>query len=266
MSRTDPSQIPWWALRFESMVEIDPILVGDPDGPAEAEVDFFMQLCRCRPGEQILDAACGVGVHARLLQERGMVVTGIDLSPRLLRVARDGWSGAAPGPAWMPGDMRWLPRSGPFDAALLLGPSLGFFEDDDEHRRALSSVADVLRPTGKLVCNLYNPCAWAARPVTSHRAVEGDDGQEVMDIVRSWRFDIMKGRLEEKTVVFRDGVKRELPPSSVRAWTPPEIQALFRAAGFRKVSIYGSDGFAVPEEPMPVQAQESLFFWVLAEI
>lgn len=264
MSRTDPSKIPWWALRFESMAEIDPALVCDPDGPAEDEVALFRQLADPRPGDQILDVACGVGVHARILQQHNLAVTGIDLSPRLLRVARDGWEGSGPGPSWMPGDMRWLPRSGPFDAALLLGPSLGFFEDDDEHRRALSSIADVLRPTGRLVCNLYNPYAWSGPPLTTHRTIEGEEGE--MDVIRSMRFDPVRGRVEEAITVFRDGVKRDLPAASVRAWTPPELQALFRAAGFRKVSIYGSEGFAVPEEASPVHARDSMFFWVLAEI
>jgi 2-polyprenyl-3-methyl-5-hydroxy-6-metoxy-1,4-benzoquinol methylase len=39
-------------------------------------------------GKPVLDAGCGGGVLTRLLQEQGAVVTGLDLSPRLIAQAR----------------------------------------------------------------------------------------------------------------------------------------------------------------------------------
>lgn len=257
---TDPNQMPWWTLRFEAMAEIDPMLLGTIEGPAEAEVDFILQLTQLRQGDQVLDVACGTGLHAHLLHNKGMNVTGVDLSPRLLRVAREGGTG----PTWMPGDMRWLPRTGPFDVALLLGPSFGFFEDDEDHRRTLTSLADLLKSNGKLVCNLFNPYPWASRTHTQHVPPEVD-GADV-DVVKNWRFDAMRGRVEERTLILGHELRRELPSASIRAWTPAEIIPLFRSAGFRKVSVFGSEGWAVPEEPIPVHPQDSLFLWVLAEL
>ncbi len=259
-----PSSVPWWTLRFEALVETDPLLMGTEDGPAEAEVDFAIQLAGLSPGDQVLDVACGTGLHSCFLQKRGVVATGVDLSRRLLRVAQDAWEGETGGPSWMPGDMRWLPRSGPYDAAVLFGPSFGFFEDDDEHRRTLTSIADLLKSNGKLVCNLYNPYHWAGRPFTQY-SPSAEDGPTA-DAVRSYRFDAMRGRVEERTVLFCDGVRRELPVATTRAWTPAEVITLFRSAGFRRVVVYGSDGWAVPEEPLPVHPQESVFLWVLAEL
>src|SRR5215813_2812065 len=39
-------------------------------------------------GERVLDAACGDGYLSRVLAERGALVTGIDLGPRLIELAR----------------------------------------------------------------------------------------------------------------------------------------------------------------------------------
>src|SRR5919199_49831 len=40
-------------------------------------------------GRQVLDAGCGEGFLARVLAARGARVTGIDLSPRLVQMARE---------------------------------------------------------------------------------------------------------------------------------------------------------------------------------
>jgi hypothetical protein len=86
-----------------------------------------------------------------------------------------------------------------------------------------------------------------------------------VDVVRSYRFDALRGRVEERTTLFGEE-RRELPVSSVRAWTPAELVPLFRSAGFRRVNLYGSDGWAVPEDPTPVHPQESVFLWLVAEL
>lgn len=256
--------VPWWTLRYEAMASFDPNLLGFEEGTAEYEVELAVSALGLKAGEQVLDVACGTGVHARSLHQRGFPTTGLDLSPRLLRVARTRWESPEPGPTWMPGDMRWLPRSGPFDAVTLFGPSLGFFEDDDDHRRCLASILDVLRPGGRMLCNLFNPYYWATRAATTLQA--RDPEGLTVDIVKTPRFDIQRGRVEERAVIFAESGRHELPTASIRAWTPPELQSMFRAAGFRKVSVHGTEGFAVPDELIPAHPTESVFFWVLAEV
>lgn len=266
MQNTRPTT-PWWALRYEAMAEVDPELAAVPEARAEAEVEFLATLLNLPPSTSILDVGCGAGAHALLLQERGYRVTGLDLSPRLLRIARDNWErkhSNRPGPTWMPGDMRWPPRSGPYEAAILMGHVLGMFEDDAEHLRTLTSLVDLLHSPGKVVAVLYNPYFWAGKIQTRH--FPPDALAPEIDVVRSWRFDAGRGRLEERMVTFSANERRELPGESLRCWTPMELVALFRAAGFRHVQVHGSEGWEVPDERLPVQAGESVFLWVEAEI
>ncbi|MDP2305855.1 MAG: methyltransferase domain-containing protein [Pseudomonadota bacterium] len=258
---------PWWALRYEAMAGIDPGFAGVVDSAAEAQVDLVQRLLSLTEGDRILDVGCGGGRHAILFQERGFEVTGVDLSPRILRLARENWEArnqGRRGPTWMPGDMRWLPASGPFDAAVLMDHAFGVFDDDADHLRTLTAIIDQLRADGRVVCELLNPYYWAHHNVTRHHP-PGSMAED-MDVVRTYRFDAQRGRVEDRVVVLGRGGRHELPVQSLRCWTPVELVSLFKAAGFRKVTVSGSDGWEVPEEPLPVHPEESVFLWVVAEI
>lgn len=260
-------EAPWWALRYEAMAAVDPAFAGSVDSLAEAQVDLVERLLGLQEGDRVLDVGCGGGRHSVLLQERGYDVTGIDLSPRLLRIARQTWeerNGARRGPTWMPGDMRWLPAAGPFDGAILMDHAFGVFDDDADHLRTLGSVIDQLRADARVVVELLNPYYWAHHNVTRHHP-PGALGRDV-DVVRTYRFDALRGRVEDRVVAFGPGGREELPTQSLRAWTPAEIVALFKAAGFRSVAVHGSEGWEVPEEPLPVHPEESVFLWVVAQL
>jgi SAM-dependent methyltransferase len=260
-------ETPWWALRYEAMAAVDPAFAGAVDSYAETQVDLLERVLGLGEGDRILDVGCGAGRHSILLQERGYDVTGVDLSPRLLRLARQAWeerNGARRGPSWMPGDMRWLPASGPFDAAILLDHVFGVFEDDGDHLRTLASVIDLLRPDGSVVLELLNPYYWAHHNVTRHHP-PGSLAQE-MDVVRTYRFDALRGRVEDRVVAVGPGGRQELPVQSLRCWTPVELVSLLKAAGFAQVSVHGSDGWDVPEDLLPVQPESSVFLWVVARL
>src|SRR5687768_15764596 len=66
-------------------------LVGEGGSEYHREVVLpgVMRLLAPQRGEEILDIACGQGVLARLLHERGATVTGIDASRDLIAAARD---------------------------------------------------------------------------------------------------------------------------------------------------------------------------------
>ena len=68
-----------------------------------------------RPGDRVLDAACGTGDFALAdLRAGALEVTGLDFSPRMLERARR----KAPGLEWVEGDLLALPfDDGSFDAA-----------------------------------------------------------------------------------------------------------------------------------------------------
>jgi SAM-dependent methyltransferase len=66
-----------------------------------------------KPGQRVLDVACGTGVVAVTAAGRGAQVTGLDLTPELLAVARENARVAAVEVDWREGDVEQLP----FEAA-----------------------------------------------------------------------------------------------------------------------------------------------------
>ncbi len=263
MVHAPPSDTPWWALRYEELAGVDPALLGVSDHDAEA--DFVERLAGFGAGARLLDVGCGLGRQAGALSQRGHNVSGVDLSPRVLRLARERWNRLFPGergPNWMPGDMRWLPNSGVYDGVLLLGGSFGLFASDADHQAVLAAAAQQVRPGGSLVMQTPNPYWWAAKAGTQY--VAPGSWADGVEVVQNVRFDAVAGRVDERTICFVGGRRVEPPVQSLRAFTPAELVALVRGAGFREVEVSGTEGWTVPEEPLPVDATESVWLWVSA--
>lgn len=116
----------------------------------------LVRIAALRPGERVLDVACGTGVVTRLAGERvgeQGAVAGLDVNPGMLAVAR---SSAPTKPAvdWYETSAEAMPLGdGAFDVALcqmglqFIGNKLG----------ALREMRRVLAPGGRLVLNLPGP-------------------------------------------------------------------------------------------------------------
>jgi demethylmenaquinone methyltransferase/2-methoxy-6-polyprenyl-1,4-benzoquinol methylase len=99
-------------------------------------------------GWRVLDLACGTGDLAFDAARHGARVVGLDITPRMVELARE--KGGTTGPAWIVGDMTALPvQSGAFD---LVTTGYGLRNVPDL-TRALAEIHRVLRPGGR-VCSL----------------------------------------------------------------------------------------------------------------
>jgi demethylmenaquinone methyltransferase/2-methoxy-6-polyprenyl-1,4-benzoquinol methylase len=103
------------------------------------------------PGERLLDLACGTGDIAELAAREGARVTGIDLTPAMLEVARRRLG--RPGVALVAGDMMALPASTASVDAVTVGYGL---RNVPSLEIALAEIARVLRPGGRLLALDFN--------------------------------------------------------------------------------------------------------------
>ncbi|AHH97889.1 hypothetical protein GCM10010174_29650 [Kutzneria viridogrisea] len=101
------------------------------------------------PGEA-LDAACGTGRHARHLVELGHRVTGVDLTPEMLDVARE----SVPQAQFTEGDLCELPFGEDSFDLVVSGLAVAHVAELD---KAISELARVLRPGGRLVISALHP-------------------------------------------------------------------------------------------------------------
>lgn len=100
-----------------------------------------------RPGAAVLDVGTGAGGHiGRFLADRGLVVTGIDVSPGSIEVARR----LNPTMSFVVADFRSLPiPEASVDA--VVGFYCYIYGTDEEIVQALGEVRRVLRPGGRLL-------------------------------------------------------------------------------------------------------------------
>ena len=124
-----------------------------------------------RPGERMLDLACATGGVARLVAARdapGGVVTGLDLSPAMLAVARARAAAEGVVVAWVRGDAAALPYAdGAFDLALCQ-QGLQFFPD---RPAALRELRRVLAPGGRALLSTWAPLERSPVVAAFNRAV-----------------------------------------------------------------------------------------------
>jgi SAM-dependent methyltransferase len=105
----------------------------------------------------VLDVACGKGRHSLTLANKGFDVTGIDLSPHSIEYAKEFECKNLHFEVW---DMRQPYKPGQFDYVFNLFSSFGYFDSDDDDKKAIQSFADNLKPGGTLLIDYINPeCA-----------------------------------------------------------------------------------------------------------
>src|SRR5436309_1284650 len=120
------------------------------------EIDRFEALLRLRPPLRILDLPCGQGRHAIELARRAYDVTGVDLSPYLIGVAKARAEAAGVAVRWLEGDMRRPVSGETFDLVLNLFTSFGYFLDEADDRLVVQAAAAVLAPGGRFLLEVIN--------------------------------------------------------------------------------------------------------------
>jgi 2-polyprenyl-3-methyl-5-hydroxy-6-metoxy-1,4-benzoquinol methylase len=112
-------------------------------------------------GARICDLACGEGRVARYLADMGARVVGIDLSAKLLEIARRHEAAGPRGVEYRHADARGLP--GALDSAFDGVVCNMALMDIADLEPALQSVARILRPRGWFVFSILHPCTNTAR-------------------------------------------------------------------------------------------------------
>lgn len=163
----------------------------------------------------LLDLACGRGRHSLNLAKLGYVVTGLDLSPRAVRIAESRASAAGLDIRFIHGDMR-IPLEESFDGVVNLFTSFGYAVSHADNRTVLASMRTMLKPGGFFVIDYLNADWVAATLVPAESGQTGD----IRYTVRRWI---------DNGMVFKDITVRH----------PDGTKEVFR----EQVRLYGLDWF-----------------------
>lgn len=123
------------------------------DELSDSEATLIWTLLDLEEGASVLDLACGHGRIANRLAARGAEVTGLDVTPMFLGLARAAADEMGVEVNYVEGDVRRLPWADRFDAIVSWFTAYGYF-DDDQNRAVLGGIHRALRPGGRALIEL----------------------------------------------------------------------------------------------------------------
>lgn len=198
---------------------------------AERMVDLLERIVRPAPAASILDMGCGRGRHARALARRGYHVTGVDLSAYAIEEAARRAAQENLTVLFRRGDMRNPVCDCCFDGVINVFTAFGYFENDEDHVRALRAMHRSLCPNGWFVQDFFNV------PYVLKHLVPEDRFERAGSIIRQQRW-VENGRVNKRIAIRTDGNEQSFV-ESVRLYTLEDFRAMYASAGLRLLRAYG---------------------------
>lgn len=234
----------WFNTWFDS--EYYHILYSHRDfDEAKAFIDALDKFFKFQPDQKALDAACGRGRHSIYLNEKGLDVTGIDISKESIEFARQFEKENL---HFLIQDIRKPLKEKGFDYIFNLFTSFGYFEKEEDNILALKSFNEDLKPGGSLILDFLNPEKTAQNLVKEETRKAGDIS-----------FNI-KRRIEDtfliKDILFEDQGKKFHFYEKVRLIRKEEFLNYFNFTGFLIQDIVGNYSL---EEYQEAQSERMIF-------
>ncbi len=168
---------------------------------------------------RVLDICCGPGRHAGLMAGEGYEITGVDRDAEAIEQAR----ATIPAGTFVEIDQRDLRHlDGPFDAALILWQSFGYF-DPAANDQVLADIGGVLRPGGRLLLDLFHPGYFEAHQGRT---------TEVRDSRCAAITNTLDGSRLTSAIEYADGNRESM---SWELYTPAAISTRAARVGFQEI-------------------------------
>lgn len=210
------------------------------------ELPFIEQQLQMQNSRRVLDAACGTGMHAIALAQRGYAVAGADLSTGMIERARLNAADAGADVRFETagfGELAQTFGSGSFDALLCLGNSLPHLLTPGDITAALADFAACLQPGGLLLVQNRNFDAVIAHHERWMEPQAHWEGDKEWLFLRFYDF-AQDGLLSFNIVTLRrqgkDTWTQHVSSTRLLPLRQVELSAALSAAGFKTMTCYGN--------------------------
>lgn len=213
--------------------------------PYRRWVDYIEEILRrinCRP-ETILDIACGTGTVDEILTERGYKVTGVDIAPGMIEVAKRKTVMNCSAIPYYVQDAAELSVDGKFDLAISLFDSFNYILDASRLDQAINRIYEHLNQGGYLIFDIN----------TEYALTHGFFNQSNICVYPKyvWNADYdRESRICSVNMVFEvleNGEKRQFTEiHRQKAYKIEDIDAMLMKAGFQIMGHYNAYKFSQP--------------------
>jgi SAM-dependent methyltransferase len=192
-------------------------------------------------GKRLLDVGCGTGTSFMPMLAQGWEVTGCDISPAMLALAREK---AGQKVQLAVADMLDLPDFGEFDLVWALDDAINYLLSPEELARALAGMRANLAPTGLLLFDVNELQAY--RTFFAETTVVEREGRELI-----WRglgsADAPPGSISESEMEVAPG---EVLTHRQRHFPEAEVRAALAQAGLECLDVFGHGLDGIPTQPL----------------
>ncbi len=199
------------------------------------EVDLIESSLNVTPDAELLDLACGHGRHALILAERGYRITGIDLSPRFIEMARAEAQRRKIQAHFEVHDMRELPYQNRFEGIYCYFTSFGYFSNR-ENAQVVEQVSAALRKQGRFLLETVNRDFVLHRLEAQARRWEKIDSDFIY--LEESSFNARTSRVHTHRIILDGSARRELD-FDLRLYSLSELEELIESNGMKVVAAYG---------------------------
>lgn len=218
------------------------------DQEAQHFIDVLQGCLKIPFGSLVLDAACGKGRHAKMLQRIGLDVEGFDLSPSNIEEANLLSNKQL---HFFVHDLRMpLPKQGQYDVIFNFFTSFGYFDDSAENVRAFQTFAGGLKKDGILVMDFLNPSYILANLVPEEVVKRGT----IKFHIKRWEEN---GYLY-KSIEFADQGESYAFQEKVELISKADFLAYAEQAGLTFINLAGDYSLAKFDEQ---KSPRMIFFW-----
>jgi SAM-dependent methyltransferase len=198
------------------------------DTEAQIFMRHLIEKLHVKPQHKIMDVACGKGRHAIFLNQLGLEVVGIDLSPENIQYAQQFANERL---TFTVHDMRMPYPSCCFDYILNLFTSFGYFETDEEHIQAIHSIASSLKKGGILVIDFFNTYHVLKKlPHTTEKTEDGINFKTIKYLEKGFIIKDIQVDFKQRKFHFQEKVK---------ALDEAKFLEYFSKVGLKVKNLYG---------------------------
>lgn len=200
---------------------------------AKKEVTFLMSVLQLELGDTVLDVPCGTGRHSVVFSKRGLKVTGLEINPACLKLARTACKGRDV--ILKQADMSCLRAyRGKYDAVVNLFSSFGYFSTDEKNEAVLRELVSTLKSGGQIAIHLVNR-DWLMRVF---KPVDWSESGEVLTLdVRKYDPKTHCNEVQHITVNRRTGMA-VVSFHRIRLYSKGEMVAMMKRCGLKNVRVY----------------------------
>ena len=186
-------------------------------------------------GRRAVDLGCGTGASVHWMANRGYNITGIDLSPSMLKAAQTAITGSGIGFQLYEGDIRSLSNLHDIDLALALDV-LNELNNLRDLEAMFASVARILAADKLFIFDLHTIEGLALR--TGESGVIRDT--EDLTVFANHRFDYDRQASTSDYIIFQrndPGWQRQRATRTLRGFAIQVVTALLQRAGFGIMAV-----------------------------